>query len=79
MRMPGFTAESSLYVSHERYHIQMSMPRHQQVIPQLRISCLIRAGQGFLSCVNRGVFDQSTCATFARAQYAVCDFAGGFD
>jgi len=75
--MPGFTAEASLYVSRECYHSQMSMPGNGQVIPQLRISCLIKAGIGFLRCMGEGVLGQGTCEMLARLEYGVCDFVGG--
>lgn len=75
--MPGFTAEASLYVSRECYHAQMSMLGNGQVIPQLRISCLIKAGIGFLRCMGEGVLGQGTCEMLARLEYGVCDFVGG--
>ena len=75
--MPGFTAEASLYLSRECYNAQMSMPGNGQVISQLRISCLIKAGIGFVRCIGEGVLDQGTCEMLARLEYGVCDFVGG--
>ena len=77
MTMPGFTAEASLYVGRECYHAQMSIPVSGQVIPQLRISCVIKAGLGLLRCMGEGVLDQGTCEMLARLEYGVCDFVGG--
>lgn len=76
MNIPGFSAETSLYVSREGYHVQMSKLDNRQVIPQLRASCLIKAGKGFLDCMNQGLLGQDTCAMFARLDYTVCDFVG---
>lgn len=77
MNLPGFSGEASLYVSRECYHAQMSMPGNGQVIPQLRISCLIKGGQSFLGCMSQGLFDAGVCASFARLKYSICDFLGG--
>ena len=53
------------------------MPGNGQVIPQLRISCLIKAGIGFFRRMGEGVLGQGTCEMLARLEYGVCDFVGG--
>ena len=79
MHMPGFTAEFALYESHEGHQGQTVEHGHEQVIPQLRFSCLVRAGKMFLDSVGEGILDQDTCAMFARMSYGVCDMLSGPD
>ena len=58
MHMPGFTAEFALYESHEGHQGQTVEHGHEQVIPQLRFSCLVRAGKMFLDSVGEGILDR---------------------
>ena len=73
MDMPGFAAAASLYASRDCYYSRISRTAEGQVVPQLSVSCLIKAGLGMLKCAG-GPLDQDTCAQLAEIEYSVCDF-----
>jgi hypothetical protein len=76
MNIPGFTAQASLYISHERYHAQMSMAPNQQVIPQaINLRCwIVSASRTFFRCSGLG-YGWGQCWETARdLANSVCDF-----
>ena len=73
MDMPGFAAAASLYASRGCYYSRMPRTAEGQVVPQLSISCAIKAGLGMLKCAG-GPLDQDACAHLAEIEYSVCEF-----
>ena len=54
MKMPGFTAESSLYESHERYRFDVAdtaRPDTREVVPQ---GCIFNPSLGMMCCCLSG-------------------------
>jgi hypothetical protein len=51
---PGFVAERSLENDHKTYSAALSVSQHSQVIPQMRISCVVSALGEYRWCLSAG-------------------------
>jgi hypothetical protein len=55
MPVPGFSAEMSLFKSGQTYLVSEITPtQHSQVVPQMRISCVVDALGAYQDCLGNG-------------------------
>jgi hypothetical protein len=71
-KIPGFTAEASLYTRGQNYQTRACISNSRQVIPQLSAFCIHAANRAYDRCRLIG-YGNAYCAQFAVWYEGACE------
>jgi hypothetical protein len=71
---PGFVAERSLESNPKTYSAAFSISRSPQIIPQMKMECLVNALSEYSNCFSQAFVDVSACAYGFHNALFYCEY-----